>query len=287
MVVSADVTVRTERRVGRRIDQTVSGIVRAGEFVTFIVRAIAAIPFTLVHYRKHVLNQIAEVTFGSKSLLSGGGTLGIVLAMSLAAAMMLGVETYRGLQLVGMTSLSGMLSAIANTRELAPVVVGIALAAKVGTGFTAQVGAMRISDEIAALDSMAIRSIPFLATTRMIAAMVCILPIYMIGLLASYIATRLVVVWFNGESSGTFDYFFHLALTPTDLLYSAIKAIVFAGIVALVHCSYGYFASGGPEGVGQAAGRALRTSILAIGIFDVIFTFGLWGLVPEIPGMGI
>lgn len=231
--------------------------------------------------------QLTEVTFGSKSLLSGGGTLGIVLAMSLAAAMMLGVETYRGLQLVGMTSLSGMLSAIANTRELAPVVVGIALAAKVGTGFTAQVGAMRISDEIAALDSMAIRSIPFLATTRMIAAMVCILPIYMVGLLASYIATRLVVVWYNGESSGTYDYFFHLALTPTDLLYSATKAIVFAAIVALVHCSYGYFASGGPEGVGQAAGRALRTSILAIGIFDVIFTFGLWGLIPQIPGMGI
>lgn len=286
-MVSADFSVRVQRRYSARAQQLTGGIVRIGEFVTFIARAIIAIPFTVVHYRKHVLNQIAEVTFGSRSLLSGGGTLGIVLAMSLAAAMMLGVETYRGLQLVGMTSLSGMLSAIANTRELAPVVVGIALAAKVGTGFTAQVGAMRISDEIAALDSMAIRSIPFLATTRMIAAMVCILPIYMVGLLASYIATRLVVVWYNGESSGTYDYFFHLALTPTDLLYSATKAIVFAAIVALVHCSYGYFASGGPEGVGQAAGRALRTSILAIGIFDVIFTFGLWGLIPQIPGMGI
>lgn len=282
-MVSADFSVRVQRRYSARAQQLTGGIVRIGEFVTFIARAIIAIPFTVVHYRKHVLNQIAEETFGSKSLLSGGGTLGIVLAMSLAAAMMLGVETYRGLQLVGMTSLSGMLSAIANTRELAPVVVGIALAAKVGTGFTAQVGAMRISDEIAALDSMAIRSIPFLATTRMIAAMVCILPIYMVGLLASYIATRLVVVWYNGESSGTYDYFFHLALTPTDLLYSATKAIVFAAIVALVHCSYGYFASGGPEGVGQAAGRALRTSILAI----VIFTFGLWGLIPQIPGMGI
>ncbi|GAB88331.1 MlaE family ABC transporter permease [Gordonia rhizosphera] len=286
-MVSADLTLRARRSYHRRVDGFVAGLVRLGEYVTFVVRAVLAVPFTLVHYRKHVLNQIAEVTFGSKSLLSGGGTLGIVLAMSLAAAMMLGVETYRGLQLVGMTSLSGMLSAIANTRELAPVVVAIALAAKVGTGFTAQVGAMRISDEIAALDVMAIRSIPFLATTRMIAAMVCILPIYMIGLLASYIATRLVVVWYNGESSGTYDYFFHLALTPTDLVYSATKAVVFAAIVTLVHCSYGYFASGGPEGVGQAAGRALRTSILAIGIFDVIFTFGLWGLVPQVPGMGI
>ncbi|MFW0786914.1 ABC transporter permease [Gordonia sp. CPCC 206044] len=286
-MVSADLTLRARRSSQRRIDNAVAGLVRLGEYVTFVMRAIIAVPYTLVHYRKHVLNQIAEVTFGTKSLLSGGGTLGIVLAMSLAAAMMLGVETYRGLQLVGMTTLSGMLSAIANTRELAPVVVAIALAAKVGTGFTAQVGAMRISDEIAALDVMAIRSIPFLATTRMIAAMVCVLPIYMIGLLASYIATRLVVVWYNGESSGTYDYFFHLALTPMDLVYSATKAIVFAAIVTLVHCSYGYFASGGPEGVGQAAGRALRTSILAIGIFDVIFTFGLWGLVPQIPGMGI
>ncbi|NLG48060.1 MAG: ABC transporter permease [Gordonia sp.] len=278
---------RIRDRVTRWFDGLVGGTVRFGEYVTFVWRAVAAVPYALIHYRKHVVRQIAEVTFGTKSLLSGGGTIGIVLAMSLAAAAMLGVETYRGLQLVGMTSMSGMLAAIANTRELAPVVVAIALAAKVGTGFTAQIGAMRISDEIAALDAMAIRSVPFLATTRMIAAMVCVLPIYMVGLLASYVATRIVVVWFHGESSGTYDHFFHLALSPTDLFYSALKAIVFAAIVTLVHCSYGYFASGGPEGVGQAAGRALRTSILAIGIFDVILTFGLWGLVPEIPGMGI
>lgn len=286
-MVSIDLSLRVRGDVRRRSRAVSDAVVRLGEYVTFIVRAVAAVPYTLVHYRKHVVRQIAEMTFGTKTLLSGGGTMGIVLAMSLAAAMMLGVETYRGLQLVGMTSLSGMLAAIANTRELAPVVVAIALAAKVGTGFTAQIGAMRISDEIAALDVMAIRSVPFLATTRMIAAMVCVLPIYMIGLLASYIATRLVVVWFNGESPGTYDYYFHLALTPTDLLYSAIKAVVFAAIVTLVHCSYGYFAAGGPEGVGQAAGRALRTSILAIGTFDVIFTFGLWGLVPQIPGLGL
>jgi len=286
-MVSADFSTRVRQGYARRIDPLIDSTVRIGEYVTFVLRAIGAIPYTVVHYRKHLVKQIAEVTFGTKSLLSGGGTMGIVLAMSLAAAMMLGLETYRGLQLVGMTSMSGMLAAIANTRELAPVVVGIALAAKVGTGFTAQIGAMRISDEIAALDAMAIRSVPFLATTRMIAAMVCVLPIYMIGLLASYLATRLVVVWYHGESSGTYDYFFHLALQPSDLLFSAIKAVVFAGIVALVHCSYGYFATGGPEGVGQAAGRALRTSILAIGIFDVIFTFGLWGLVPQIPGLGL
>lgn len=154
-----DLRVRA-RQASRPLRTAGDGLVSLGQHVTFYVRTIASIPFALTKYRKHVLGQISEVSFGTNSLLSGGGTIGIVFAMSLAAAMMLGVETHRGLELVGMTSLSGMLSAVANTRELAPVVVAIALAAKVGTGFTAQIGAMRISDEIDALDSMAIRSIP-------------------------------------------------------------------------------------------------------------------------------
>src|SRR5699024_230859 len=177
--------------------------------------------------------------------------------------------------------------AIANTRELAPVVASIALAAKVGTGFTAKLGAMRISDEIDALDSMAVRSIPFLASTRLVAAIVCVVPIYMVGLLASYIATRITVVDVNGDSAGTYDYYFHLGLGASDLWLSLAKALVFAVIVALVHCSYGFHASGGPEGVGRAAGRALRTSILTIGVADVVLTFALWGIEPSVPGLGI
>ncbi|MEH6822258.1 MAG: ABC transporter permease, partial [Dietzia psychralcaliphila] len=191
------------------------------------------------------LRHVGEVSFGYASLLAGGGTIGIVFAMSAVAAMMVGVETYRGLDLIGLTSLAGLLSALANTRELAPVIASIALAAKVGTGFTAQLGAMRISEEIDALESMAVRPIPFLATTRLIAAVVCIVPIYMVGLIATYIATRLVVVTFSGSSAGTYDYYFHLALAPSDLVYSVVKAAVFAVIVALVHCAYGFHASGG------------------------------------------
>lgn len=280
-------TSATAYRVSRPLVAGYEALSQVGLHITFYLRALASLPYALVRYRKHTMSQIGEVTFGTSSLLSGGGTIGIVFAMSLAAAMMLGVETQRGLDLVGMNTLSGMLAAIANTRELAPVVVAIALAAKVGTGFTAQLGAMRISDEIDALDAMALRSVPFLVGTRVLASVVCVIPIYMIGLLASYLSTRTVVVLFNGESPGTYDYFFHLALGPRDLLYSGIKAVVFAVVVALVHCTYGFFASGGPAGVGQAAGRALRTAILAIGVLDVLMTFALWGLVPQIPGMGV
>ncbi|MGX7729300.1 MlaE family ABC transporter permease [Rhodococcus sp. 2H158] len=275
------------RAVHRSLTGVVDAFATVGRHVVFAVEAIAGVPTALRRYFKHVMYHVGEVSFGYASLLAGGGTIGIVFAMSAVAAMMVGVETQRGLELIGMTSLSGMLSALANTRELAPVVASIALAAKVGTGFTAQLGAMRISDEIDALDAMAVKSVPFLASTRLIATAVCVVPIYMVGLLSAFIATRLVVVTFQGNSAGTYDYYFHLALSPADLWYSLTKAVVFAVIVGIVHCSYGYHATGGPEGVGRAAGRALRTSILAIGITDVVLTFALWGLVPTVPGVGL
>ncbi|HIW66548.1 MlaE family ABC transporter permease [Dietzia aerolata] len=274
-------------RVAGQVGRVGTAMVEVGRHVTFAGKVIATLPTAIVRYRGQVLREVVDVGFGSKSLVAGGGTVGIVLAMSAVAAIMVGVETYRGLDLIGMTTLSGMLSAMANTRELAPVVASIALAAKVGTGFTARLGSMRISDEIDALDSMSIPTVPYLAGTRLVATMICIVPLYAIGLVATYIATRVVVVYVNGGSAGTYDHFFHITLGPEDVLYSLIKAVVFAAVIVLVHCSYGYYATGGPEGVGRAAGRALRTSILLIGFLDIVLTFALWGLVPEVPALGI
>ena len=274
-------------RVAGQVSRFGTAMAEVGRHVTFAGKVLVSLPTAVVRYRGQVVREVVDVGFGSKSLVAGGGTVGIVLAMSAVAAIMVGVETYRGLDLIGMTSLSGMLSAMANTRELAPVVASIALAAKVGTGFTARLGSMRISDEIDALDSMSVPTIPYLAGTRLIATMICIVPLYAIGLVATYIATRVVVVYVNGGSAGTYDHFFNITLGPEDVLYSLVKAVVFAAVIVLVHCSYGYYATGGPEGVGRAAGRALRTSILAIGFLDIVLTFALWGLVPEVPALGI
>lgn len=274
-------------RAAGRVNALGTAMAEVGRHVTFAGRVLVSLPTAVVRYRGQVLREVVDVGFGSKSLVAGGGTVGIVLAMSAVAAIMVGVETYRGLDLIGMTTLSGMLSAMANTRELAPVVASVALAAKVGTGFTARLGSMRISDEIDALDAMSVPTVPYLAGTRLVATMICIVPLYAIGLVATYIATRFVVVYVNGGSAGTYDHFFHITLGPEDVLYSLIKAVVFALVIVLVHCSYGYHATGGPEGVGRAAGRALRTSILAIGFLDIVLTFALWGLVPEVPALGI
>ncbi|PXY30039.1 ABC transporter permease [Prauserella sp. PE36] len=253
---------------------------------TFYARVLLHVPTAMRRYWRHVIRHVSEISFGSASLLAGGGTIGVVFAMSAVASTQIGLEGYRGLDLIGLSPMTGLMSALVNTREIAPVVASIALAAKVGTGFTAQLGAMRISDEIDALETMAVPSLPFLVSTRMAAAFISVIPLYLVGLFASYAATNLAVVNIKGQSSGTYDYYFHLVLTPTDVGYSLLKAVIFAMIITLVHCGYGYYAGGGPEGVGKAAGRALRTSIVAVTVLDVVLTLAFWGPRPTLPGLG-
>ncbi|PRX45419.1 phospholipid/cholesterol/gamma-HCH transport system permease protein [Prauserella shujinwangii] len=270
----------------RALRPVVDGFAGLGTHATFYGRVVRHLPTAVVRYWRHVLRHVGDISFGSASLLAGGGTIGVVFAMSAVASTQIGLEGHRGLELIGLSPMTGLLSALVNTREIAPVVASIALAAKVGTGFTAQLGAMRISDEIDALETMAVPSLPFLVSTRMAAAFLSVIPLYLVGLVASYAATSLAVVHLKGLSAGTYDYWFHLLLTPSDVLFSLLKAIVFALVITLVHCAYGYYATGGPEGVGKAAGRALRTSIVAVTVLDVLLTIAFWGLRPTLPGLG-
>ena len=276
--------VRSTSRIG---SSAVGAFGSLGEQVTFYGQVIAAVPATIVKYWKTVLRLVAQIAFGSGTLLAGGGSIVVIFGISFFAGSQIGLQGYRGLNLVGLSPLSGVVSAIANTREVAPLVAAITLAAKVGTGFTAQLGAMRISEEVDALQVMAVPPIRFLVTTRMLAAFIAVIPLYVVGLFASYVSTALAVVFVRGQSQGTYNYYFGLFLTPTDILLSLAKVMVFAVVVTLVHCYYGYTASGGPEGVGRAAGRALRTSIVFLAFTDIALSIALWGLKPTIPGLQI
>ncbi len=139
-----------------------------------------------------------------------------------------------------------------------------ALTATLGAGFTAQLGAMRISEEVDALEVMAVPSVPFLVTTRVLAGIVAVIPMYTIGLLASFAASRLNVTVVNGLPGGTYDHYFDLFLPVSDVLFSYLKVVVFATVIILIHCHYGYRAKGGPAGVGGVAvGRAVRLSIVS------------------------
>jgi phospholipid/cholesterol/gamma-HCH transport system permease protein len=248
-----------------------------GQQGAFYARSAVGSPRVVGRYRKEVMRILAEVAFGSGALAVIGGTVVIVIFMTFFTGLEVGQQGYNSLNSLGAAVYTGFVSAYFNTREIAPLVAGLALAATVGCGFTAQLGAMRISEEVDALEVMGVPSLPFLVTTRMIAGFVAVIPLYVLGLLSSYLATRLIATGYYGQSKGTYDHYFHLFLPPGDVLWSFGKVLIFAVVIILIHCYYGYTASGGPAGVGIAVGKAVRTSIVAINLVDFFLSLAIWG----------
>ena len=248
-----------------------------GDQLWFYLRALAWTPRVLRRYLRETLRLLAEVSFGSGALAVIGGTIGVMIGLSVFTGTVVGLQGFTALNQIGTSAFAGFVSAYFNTREIAPLVAGLALSATVGSGFTAQLGAMRISEEIDALEVMGIPSMPFLVTTRIIAGFVAIIPLYVIGLLTSYLAARTITVQFYGQSAGTYDHYFNLFLPPIDVLWSFGKVLVFAVVIIMTHCYYGYRASGGPAGVGVAVGRAVRTAIVTTSLLDFFLSLAIWG----------
>jgi phospholipid/cholesterol/gamma-HCH transport system permease protein len=248
-----------------------------GEQLSFFGRALGWFWRALISYKKEVLRLIAEVSLGSGALAVIAGSVGVIGFLTFFTGTEVGLEGYQGLNQIGISAFAGFVSAYFNTREIAPLVAGLGLTATVGAGFTAQLGAMRISEEIDALEVMGIPSVPYLVTTRIIAGLVAVIPLYVVGLFFSYFATKFIVVFYFHQSGGTYDHYFHQFLVPVDVFYSFLKVIIFSVVIMLIHCYYGYFAKGGPAGVGVAVGRAVRTSIVAINVIDLFLSLALWG----------
>ena len=249
----------------------------AGEQLVFWWEVVRHIPLTIRQYGKQIGLILAELSLGTGIFIVGGGVVGVVILLSTLTGSEVGFEGHNGLSVIGLAPLTGFVSAYLNTREMAPVVASLGFAARIGCGFTSRLGAMRISEEIDALEAMAIRPVPYLVTTRLLAGMVMVLPLYLIGLVGTYLATDFMVTIFFGQSHGTYQHYFQAFVSPVDVLYSAIKVVVLTSVVTLIHCYYGFTASGGPEGVGKATGRAIRASIIAITVLDITMTLTLWG----------
>jgi phospholipid/cholesterol/gamma-HCH transport system permease protein len=262
------------RRVANRPLQTLDGF---GDQMSFYVKTIAWVPRALRRYTKEILRLLAEVSFGSGALAVIGGTIGVMVGMTIFTGVVVGLQGYTALSQIGTAAFTGFISAYFNTREIAPLVAGLALSATVGSGFTAQLGAMRISEEVDALEVMGVPSLPYLVTTRVIAGFVAVIPLYVIGLLTSYLASREITVLFYGQSPGTYDHYFNLFLPPQDVLWSFGKILVFAVVIIMTHCYFGYRASGGPAGVGVAVGKAVRTAIVTVTLLDFFLSLAIWG----------
>jgi phospholipid/cholesterol/gamma-HCH transport system permease protein len=185
---------------------------------------------------------------------------------------------------VGSPSYAGVFAAWCSLRELIPYAFGYMMAAKVGTGIVAEIGSMRISDEIDALEVMGISSMTFLCATRLLAAWMVLPFMYLAGIGAGFVASYVAVVQQIGEvSSGGYFLVFWQFQNPPDLLYSLIKAMVMATVIVLVGCYYGYTASGGPVGVGTATAKSMVLNIVMVHLIGMLGTQIFWGANPRAP----
>ncbi len=264
-------------RLFRELERPIDILSRLGDQTLFFARALGGTPFAVRSYGSEVIRLIAEISLGAGTLAMMGGTLAIVGFLTLATGGTLAVQGYSSLGNIGIEALTGFLAAFINVRISAPVVAGIGLAATFGAGVTAQLGAMRVNEEIDALEAMAIRPIAFLVSTRIVAGMVAVTPLYAIAVILSFLASRTTTVMLLGQSAGLYDHYFTTFLSPVDLLWSFAQAILMALAILLVHTYFGYFASGGPAGVGVATGDAVRASLVLVVSVTLLVSLGVYG----------
>jgi phospholipid/cholesterol/gamma-HCH transport system permease protein len=264
-----------------RLDSTWRGFTRgwsqAGVQGQFYSKTLASVGDVFIRYRTELIRLIAVTSLGTGALAVIGGTVVIVGFLTMSTGALVAIQGYNQFSQVGVEALTGFASAYFNVRLIAPVIAAIGLAATIGAGATAQLGAMRINEEIDALEVMGVRSIAYLASTRVIAGIIVVIPLYCVAVLTAFWAARFGTTFVYGQSIGVYDHYFNTFLNPTDLLWSFFQAVMMATVIMLVHTYYGFTASGGPAGVGEAVGRAVRTSLIAAVFVTLFLSLAIYG----------
>ncbi|MBE1530987.1 MlaE family ABC transporter permease [Actinomadura algeriensis] len=274
------VAISPVRKLGRAVQVRTAGLAASANLPVFLGRVLYHLFVDIIIRRKYgktLAKQVSDITVGVGALVIGGGMIFVIATMSLATGAMVGLQGYPGLERIGAEAFTGLISSYSNVREVTPIIAGVALVAQVGTGFTAEIGAMRISEEIDALEVMGINSLAYLVATRVAAGVIALVPLYLVSLFMAFFATRFITIQYFGLSPGIYDYYFHLYLPPIDVFYSVIKVAIFAFIIMFVHCYRGYYAAGGPVGVGVAAGRAIRESTILMILMNLVLSYIFWG----------
>jgi phospholipid/cholesterol/gamma-HCH transport system permease protein len=264
-------------RLRRAVGGWIEGWNRIGQQTKFYGMTLKGIWDAFTHYKVELVRLIAQMSLGTGALAVIGGTVVIVGFLTLSAGSLIAVQAYNQLAQIGVEALAGFTSAFLNVRLVSPLVAGIGLAATIGAGATAQLGAMRIAEEIDALEVMGIRAVAYLASTRVVAGVIVVIPLYCIAVLMAFLATRVGTTYVYGQSTGVYDHYFNTFLNPLDLIWSFLQAISMAVVVMLVHTYYGFTATGGPAGVGEAVGRAVRTSLVSAVFVTLFVSLAIYG----------
>ena len=250
---------------------------RIGEQTRFYFMTLARIPDAAIHYRPEVMRLIAQMGLGSGALAAIGGTVVIVGFMTMTTGAVVAAQGYTQFQSVGVEAFTGFASAFFIPRLIVPGTAQVTLTATVGAGATAQMGAMRINEEVDALEVIGIRSVTYLAATRVLAGTIVVIPLYAVALMTGFLAARVGTTAVYGQATGVYDHYFNTFLSTSDLVWSFVQTISMIVVVMLVCTYYGYTAQGGPAGVGEAVGRAVRASMVVGALVLVAVTLAVYG----------
>jgi phospholipid/cholesterol/gamma-HCH transport system permease protein len=256
------------------------GFRTAGQWATFIAQTLWFVPLTIRRYRRQTLQQMNSLAWGRGSIIVDGGVVSVLLLLGIAVAAVVAIESFAVLNIIGFGPLSGIVAGVGCIREVGPLAGGIAFASQTGCRMTAEIGAMRIAEEVDAVEAMGLRPIPFVVGTRLVGGLLCVIPGYVATLVTTLLVMDMVIRVFHHQPGGTYSHYVVEFVTPRDLVYSVIKVAIYCVVVTLIHCYYGYFVTGGPVGVGLASGRAVRASLVMILVLDFTLTVLLWGLRP-------
>lgn len=256
-------------------------LMEAGRWLLFICLTLWYLPLTVRRYHRQTLQAMNSLAWGRGSIIVDGGTISVLILLGIAVGASVAIEGFAILDLIGFGALAGIIGGVGTVREIGPLVAGIAFTSQAGCRMTAEIGAMRISEEIDAVEALGLRPIPFVVGTRLIGGLLVVIPGYLLTLVAAFFVQNVFITALYNQPAGTYSHYLAMFLTPTDLAYSVIKAAVFCIAVTLIHCYYGYFTSGGPVGVGKASGRAVRASLVTVMVLDFTLTVALWGLQPQ------
>ncbi|POX91314.1 ABC transporter permease [Mycobacterium kansasii] len=272
---------RATANLNRYGGAAVRGLDTTGRLAWFTLVSLGNVPFALSRYRKETLRLIAQIGMGTGAMAVVGGTAAIVGFVTLSGSSLVAIQGFASLGNIGVEAFTGFFAALINVRIAAPVVTGVAMAATVGAGATAELGAMRISEEIDALEVMGIKSICFLATTRILAGLTVIIPLYAMAMIMAFLSPQITTTVLYGQSTGTYEHYFRTFLRPDDVFWSFLEAIIITAVVMVSHCYYGYSAGGGPVGVGEAVGRSMRFSLVSIPVVVLSAALALYGVDPN------
>jgi phospholipid/cholesterol/gamma-HCH transport system permease protein len=222
-------------------------------------------------------------TVRQAALIASGSVL-VIMAAAFFAGGSCGLESTALARAFGFDPIAGGFSAWCSLREVVPFVFGYILAAKVGCGIVAELGAMRVSEEVDALEAMGTRSLAYLGITRLVACAVVLPVAYLLALASSFVAAYLMsVVRFGDVSPGTWKLFFLSFQDEWDVLFSVTKGMVIAAWVVLVALFFGSRVRGGPVEVGIATARSMAVSVVGVTTISMLGTLVFWGANSRIP----